>query len=58
MVQSYDTTDWDYARAGAGGQLITFATTALPQFELYCSSADSAEELWLDLVQVSSSVTG
>jgi hypothetical protein len=58
MVQAYDTTDWKYARYGAGGQLITFATTALPQVEIYATSADTAEELWLDLVQVSSSVTG
>lgn len=58
MVQSYDTTDMRYARYGAGGQFITFATTALPQVEIYASSADTAEELWLDLVQTSSSVTG
>lgn len=58
MVQAYDTTDFKYARYGMMGQLITFSTTALPQVELYCSSADTAEELWLDLVQTSSQVTG
>lgn len=57
-VQAYDTTDFKYARYGAGGQLATFATTALPQIEIYATSADTAEELWFDLVQVSSSVTG
>ncbi len=58
MVNSYDGYDYKYARYGMSGQFITFATTALPQVEIFATSADSAEELWLDLVQVSSSVTG
>ena len=58
MVQSYDGYDFEYARYGNMGQFITFATTALPQVEVFATSADTAEELWLDLVQVSSSVTG
>lgn len=58
MINDYSSADWEYARYGTCGQLITFATTALPQVELYCSAADTAEELWLDLVQVSNSVTG
>lgn len=58
MVQAYDGYDFRYARYGAMGQFITFATTALPQVEIFANSADTAEELWLDLTQVSTSVTG
>jgi len=58
MVQAYGALDMKYARNGELGTLTTFSTTNLPQFELYAASADTAEELWLDLVQTSSSVVG
>jgi hypothetical protein len=58
MVQAYDGLDFKYARYGMMGQFITFATTALPSVEVFANSADTAEELWLDLVQQSTSVTG
>lgn len=58
MVQAYDGYDMRYARNGELGTLMTFATTNLPQSEVLATSADTAEELWLDLVQVSTSVNG
>lgn len=58
MVQAYDGLDHPYARNGVLGPWVQFATTALPQFELFATSADTAEELWLDLIQVSTSIMG
>jgi hypothetical protein len=56
MVQAYDGMDLPYARYGRLGTWFTFATTNLPTFEIFATSADTAEEVWLDLIQVSSSV--
>ena len=47
-----------YARNGELGTFVTFVTTNLPQFELFATSADVAEELWLDLVQLSPNILG
>lgn len=58
MVQSYGGLDMKYARNGELGTFVTFVTTNLPQFELFATAADTAEELWLDLVQLSPNVTG
>jgi hypothetical protein len=58
MVQVYDALDHPYARNGYLGQWATFSTTNLPSFELFATSADTAEELWLDLVQTSANVIG
>lgn len=58
MVQAYGALDMKYARNGELGTFINFSTTNLPQFELLAASADTAEELWLDLVQTSSAVVG
>lgn len=58
MVQAYDGADHPYARNGQLGTWITFATTNLPKFELFATAADTAEELWLDLVQVGTSLQG
>lgn len=58
MVQAYDGYDFPYGDRDDIGPFITFATTALPKFELFATAADVAEELWLDLVQVSTSLAG
>jgi hypothetical protein len=58
MIQAYGGLDMKYARNGELGTFVTFVTTNLPQFELFATSADTAEELWLDLVQLSPSIQG
>jgi hypothetical protein len=58
MVQAYDSLDHSYARNGYLGTWMTFVTTNVPKVEIFATSADTAEELWLDLIQVSTSVQG
>lgn len=57
-VQAYDGMDLPWARYGVLGQWMTFATTNLPTFEVFSTAADTAQELWLDLIQLSNSVQG
>lgn len=58
MVQAYDGLDMRYARNGELGVFAKMSTTNLPAFELFATSADAAEELWLDLVYTSPNVIG
>jgi hypothetical protein len=58
MVQAYDGADMAGSRHGGWGEWLRFATTNLPQVEIFATSADTAEELWIDLYQVSSSLQG
>jgi len=58
MVQAYDGSEIGKARRGGWGEWLRFATTNLPQIEVFATSADTAEELWLDLYQVSTSLQG
>lgn len=57
-VQAYDGYDNPYFRAGSLGQLMTFSTTNIPQVEMFATTADTAEEFWFDLVQLSNSLQG
>lgn len=58
MVQTKDALDHKYARNGELGAWMTFATTNLPKFELFATSADVAEELWLDMIMLSPGLQG
>jgi hypothetical protein len=58
MVQAYDGAEIGKARRGGWGEWLRFATTNLPQIEVFATSADTAEELWLDIYQVSTSLQG
>lgn len=48
-VQSYDALDAPGARYGGFGTWLTFQQNVLPSFNFFATSADSAEEVWLDL---------
>ena len=49
-VQSYDALDAPGARYGGYGTWLTFQQNVLPSFNFFATSADTAEEVWLDLV--------
>jgi hypothetical protein len=64
-TQAYDAMDPWYARAWPifGGRVVapvgiwaTFPQNVLPQVEFYATSADTAEEVWFDLVYISTQV--
>jgi len=64
-TQAYDAMDPWFARAWPifGGRVVapsgiwaTFPQNVLPQVEFYATSADTAEEVWLDLVYISTQV--
>ncbi len=57
-VQAYDGAEIGKARHGGWGEWLRFATTNLPQIEMFATSADTAEELWLDIYQVSTALQG
>jgi hypothetical protein len=48
-VQTYDALDAPGARYGGFGTWLTFQQNVLPSFNFFATSADTAEEVWLDL---------
>lgn len=52
MVNAYDQLTPDYQRHGGWGEWGTFVNTTPPNWQIYATAADAAEEIWLDLVQV------
>lgn len=49
-VQAYDALDAPHARYGASGVWHTFPQNVLPGVDIFATSADTAEEFWLDLI--------
>lgn len=49
-VQAYDSLDAPYARYGEAGVWHTFPQNVLPGVDMFATSADTAEEFWLDLI--------
>lgn len=49
-VQAYDGLDAPGSRYGGFGTWLTFQQNVLPSFNYFAASADTAEEVWLDLV--------
>jgi hypothetical protein len=49
-MQTYDQMDTPFSRHGASGIWYTFPQNVLPQIDFFATSADTAEEVWLDLI--------
>lgn len=49
-MQAYDQLDAPFARFGESGIWYTFPQNVLPQIDMFATSADTAEEFWLDLI--------
>jgi hypothetical protein len=57
-VQTYDGLDASYARYGAAGVWHTFPQNVAPGIDIFATSADTAEEFWLDLIPVGPNMQG